>query len=279
KVDRIKYKSDTITEINLSPNKKDLPRLVYKFFPNESQMINAYKLGQINQMSVTKKNLADVFTTWKNTNVEKTIDYSNLLTLFFNYKNPFFAEKEIRSAVKMSMDQTVFKELGVTAKSSIPPGSWAYNEDLKDPVYDPDLAKKIVKKYREATDSAKLNFNTFYDYLDIASVINENLNEIGLPTNLNITSFSNTKNFDLMLAFLKIPEDPDQYYYWHSTQNLSSLTGYRNLKVDKLLEDGRRESFDQKDRLKYYLDLQKNLDEDSAAVFIYFPYIYTISRK
>lgn len=44
-------------------------------------MINAYKLGQINQMTY-QKSIADVFLQWKNTKVEKVVDYSNLLTLF-----------------------------------------------------------------------------------------------------------------------------------------------------------------------------------------------------
>ena len=77
---------------------------------------------------------------------------------------------------------------------------------------------KIIKKFRESTDSAKLNFNTYYDYLDVAGDINKNLNEIGIPTNLNVMSYSNTNDFDIMLAYLKILPDPDQYYYWHSTQ-------------------------------------------------------------
>ena len=52
-------------------------------------------------------------------------------------------------------------------------------------------------------------------------------------------------------------------------------TGYKNLKIDKLLEDG-RSTFDQEERIKYYFDLQKNLDDDNTAIFIYFPYNYTI---
>lgn len=278
RVDHVKYEYDKITEISLAPNKKDLPRLLYRFYHTESDMINAYKLGQINEMNISKKNIADIFTQWKNTEVKKVPDYSNLLTLFFNYNNSLLKEKEIRSAIKMSIDRSKFAELGVDARSSIPPTSWAYNKDLKDPAYDTDLAQKIVKKFKTASDSAKLNFNTYYDYLDIASDINKSLNDIGLTTNLNVISYSNSNDFDLMLAFLKIPADPDQYYYWHSTQNLSNLTGYKNLRVDKLLEDG-RSTYNQGERVKYYLDLQKILDDDNAAVFIYYPYTYIIHRK
>lgn len=278
RVDHIKYKFDTLSEIGLEPNKKNRSHIAYRFFPNEAAMITAYKMGQIDQMNVSKKSISDPFLQWKNTTVEKIVDYANLLTIFFNFNNPFLKEKEVRSAIKTSIDRSGFAEFGVDAKSSIPPTSWAYNKDLKDTVYDPELAQKIIKKDKSASSSARLNFNTFYDYLNIASDINKNLNDIGLDTNLNIMSYSNSNDFDIMLAYLKVPQDPDQYYYWHSTQSLSQLTGYKNLKIDKFLEDG-RSSFDQNERLKSYLDFQKTMDDDNAAIFLFFPYNYTIKRK
>jgi peptide/nickel transport system substrate-binding protein len=277
KIDRYKYRYDKLIELSISPNKKDLSRISYKFYPSEAQMINAYKLGQITQMTLSKKSIADVFLQWKNSKVEKVVDYSNLLTLFFNYNNQFLKEKEVRGAIKIGIDRGQFADLGATARTSVPPSSWAYQKNSKLPVYDAELGQKIIRKFREATDSAKLNFNTYYDYLDIAGDINKNLNELGIPTNLNVMSYSNSNDFDILLTYLKIAPDPDQYYYWHSTQSLSQATGYRNLKVDKILEDG-RSTFDQEERIKFYYDLQKNLDDDNTAVFIYFPYTYTIKR-
>ena len=48
--------------------------------------------------------------------------------------------------------------------------------------------------------------------------------KLGFPLNLNVMSYSNSNDFDIMLAYLKILPDPDQYYYWHSTQSLSMAT-------------------------------------------------------
>ena len=61
KIDRYKYKYDKLLELSLTPNKKDLTRITYKFYPSESQMINAYKLGQITQMDLSKKALLMYF--------------------------------------------------------------------------------------------------------------------------------------------------------------------------------------------------------------------------
>jgi len=278
RVERLKTKYDNITEISLSPNKKDKPALIYRFYPNEAQMIVAYKLGLLNQMVVSKKTTADTFLHWKNTVVERTIDYSRLLTVFFNYRNPQLAEKEMRNAIDSAIDRARLAEMGTDTSSSIPPTSWAYNTNLKKKTYDMDYAKRIIRKFRSATDSARLNLVTFYEYLDIADNIAQDLQDAGLPTTVSVSSYSNQGDFDLMLAYLKVPQDPDQYFYWHSTQNFAKLTGYKNLRLDKLLEDGRSTNI-LADRKKYYLEVQKFMDDDNTAIFLHFPYIYTVKRK
>lgn len=278
KVEHTRYKFNQLSEVHLNPNKKNQNSLVYKFYVNESELLSAYKRGEIEQMRVSKKSIADTFASWNNTTVEKTIDYGSLLTLFFNYHSPLLREKDVRGAIDATIDRPKYKELGTEAKSSIPPTSWAYNEDLTGTIFDLNYAQKMIKKYKTASDSAKLNFNTYYEYLDIATDINKNLNDVGISTNLNVVSFSNTNDFDILLAYLKIPSDPDQYYYWHSTQYLSELTGYKNLKVDKLLEDGR--SFaSYEERSPFYRDMQKVMNDDNAALFLFYPYTFTIKRK
>ena len=82
----------------------------------------------------------------------------------------------------------------------------------------------------------------------------------------------------MLLAFWKVPQDPDQYFFWHSTQKQGNITGYKNVKIDKLLEDGRNTLAIEK-RKKIYYDFQKVFMDDLPAVFLYYPNVYTISRK
>ena len=58
----------------------------------------------------------------------------------------------------------------------------------------------------------------------------------------------------MFLAYLKVPIDPDQYYFWHSTQTQSNIGNYNNVKVDKLLEDG-RSTVDIEEREKIYITI------------------------
>ncbi|MBI2051177.1 hypothetical protein HYT33_00240 [Candidatus Roizmanbacteria bacterium] len=281
KVDRIKERGGVVRELYLSPNKKDLTPIVYKFYDNESKLIDAYKVGEINEMTIFKKNLADGFLGWKNTTISKSVDYSTVLTLFFNTRNPFLTEKEVRQAIALSLPREKLQPLGEPANSPIPPPSWAYNPDLKKPFFDLDLSKKNIAKYlkeKESTASAKLEFVTFYDYLTTAGEIDKNLKEIRLNTDLTLSNFSQPEQFDLLLAYWKIPNDPDQYFFWHSTQQQGNITHYKNVRIDKLLEDG-RSTLSVESRKKHYAQFQKVLVDDLPAVFLYYPHAYTIKRK
>jgi len=100
---------------------------------------------------------------------------------------------------------------------------------------------------------------------------------VGVNINLQVISTIPT-DFQAFLAIFDIPDDPDQYSIWHSTQTSTNITRYEDPRVDKLLEDGRSQ-IDLESRKKIYLDFQRFLVEDSPAAFLYYPTIYSISRK
>ncbi len=278
RVVNLKTKNGQIISLTLIPQKKDLPMLIYKFYDNENQLILAYKKGEITKMKLTKKAVAESFINWKNTKVTKTVDYSRLMTLFYNQNNSFLKSKEIREAIFMGIDFNNFIDLGEIAKGPIPPNSWAYNPNLKNPVFNPESTEKIIRKELTATKEAKLNFITYYDYYSVADSLITDLKKIGLTINLNVISSVKPSQFDLFLAFWRVPIDPDQYYFWHSTQTEGNIGHYKNVKVDKLLEDGRNTILPS-ERKKIYFELQRLIQDDPPALFLYFPYVYTIERR
>ncbi len=281
RVSHYKEKSGRLQEVYLTANQSNYNDIYYRFYDNDTQLINAYKLGDIRSFTTSKKNVVDIFSGWKNTTIKKTVDYGLLLTLFFNLHNPFLEDKDNRQAISEAINRTALGGFGTPATSSIPPLSWAYNPGLKRTVYDPEMAINILKK-TESTESAKLNFVTFYEYLDQANLISQNINEAGVPTNLILSSFNANPSFDLLLAYFKVHYDPDQYYYWHSTQTIDNkggnITGYNNQKIDKLLEDG-RSTLVQSERKTIYFNLQKVMADDPPAIFLYYPFVYTVERK
>lgn len=278
KVGKLKTEAGYLKEVDLTPNTKNIAPVKYKFFQNDSQMVNAYKRGEINKMTLSKKAIADTFLNWKNTKVNRSVDYSRLLTIFFNFKNPLITNENVRDALTMLVDIEKFSEFGQVAKGPVPPVSWAYSADLKNYNYDLTTAKKIIEKEVSASESAELNFVTFFDYYDVADDFVTEINKSGLKASLNLASLDRPDNFDLLLAFWKVPVDPDQYYFWHSTQVKGNIGNYKNVKVDLLLEKG-RSTINIEEREKNYYDLQKTMQDDPPAIFLYYPYVYTIERK
>ena len=281
KLGRFKVTNGFLKELTLVPNTKDLLTIKYKFYNNESDLVTAYKRGEINEMTLTKKSVADTFANWKNSQIVKSVDYTRLLTLFFNNQDKIFANKDIRNAFSMMIDYQKLSEFGELARGPIPPLSWAYNSLLKTNVYDIETAAKIVKKEIEATKSAQLNLLTSYDYYDAADSIASEIKKTGLKVDINMISYDRPDNFDLLLVFWNLPSNPDQYYFWHSTQiglKKSNISNYKNVKVDLLLEQGRN-TIDLGEREKIYQEFQKIIQDDPPALFLYYPYVYMIKRK
>jgi ABC-type transport system substrate-binding protein len=50
------------------------------------------------------------------------------------------------------------------------------------------------------------------------------------------------------------------------------------LKVDRLLEVG-RSTYKISDRKEAYIDMQKTMSDDPPALFLFYPYSYTVKRK
>lgn len=281
KLGRFKILNGFLKELTLVPNTKDLLTIKYKFYNNESDLVTAYKRGEINEMTLTKKSVADTFTNWKNSQIVKSVDYTRLLTLFFNNQDKTFANKDIKNAFSMMIDYQKLSEFGELARGPIPPLSWAYNRTLKTNIYDIETATKIIKKEIEATESAQLNLLTSYDYYNAADSIANEIKKTGLKIDINMISYDRPDNFDLLLGFWNLPSNPDQYYFWHSTQtgfNKSNISNYKNVKIDLLLEQGRN-TIDLGERKKIYQEFQRIIQDDPPALFLYFPYVYTIKRK
>jgi len=137
-------------------------------------------------------------------------------------------------------------------------------------------ASKLFETTKIATNSNELTIHTFSQYLNIAQEIANSWNALGMKTNIRVENVV-PKEYRVLLSAQDIPVDPDQYIFWHSTQVNTNITGLSNLKIDKLLEDGRIKQ-DQEERKRIYIDFQKRLAEELPALFLYYPTSYTVKR-
>lgn len=267
----IKLQGDLIQSVHLYPvdSKYGNPKK-FSFYRTESQALLAFQLGDLTK-------LEDISTTsglgnWGKIHVDKTVKYDRIISLYFNLHNPALSEKSSRQGLAYGVPPLPYER----AISPLAKTSWAYTDTIRKYAYDPVQAKKLLHTSPLASPSSQLILMTFPSYIDTAQSIASSWTSIGVPTIVQVVS-SVPSEFQVLLSGQDIPPDPDQYPFWHSTQSQTNITGYVNVKIDKLLEDGRQE-LDKAKRLKIYADFQRRLVEDVPVVFLYYPNSYTVTR-
>ena len=273
-----------VTSISLSGSfveklvlKRDGDKQVIRFYPSEEKTKLAFKLGQIDEAWDVID--PSPFNEWSTVNIEEATNKSRYVGIFFNTAKEDgndLSDKKLRQSLSYAIDKSSFgfeRALG-----PISPDSWAYNPQIKDYEYDPSHSKELLSDFsEEALSNLTIELSTTATLLPIAEKISHFWGEIGIKTNILVIPVL-PETYRAFLAIYDIPEDPDQYSTWHSTQVSTNISRYNNPRIDKLLEDGRIE-LDPEVRKKIYLDFQRFLLEDAPAVFLYHPASFKLIRK
>lgn len=268
----ITLQGDLVKSLKLySADESNRSTKIYTFYRTEAQAVLAFQLGDLT-------NLEDISTPaavlhWGKVSIEKKVKYDRLVTLFFNLRNAQLAEKSSRQGLAYGIPLLPYER----AVSPISKTSWAYADNVRKYSFDPVQAKRLLSDSPLASAAGQLTLSTFPTYLDVAQTIATSWTNLGVPTKVQVVS-SVSPDYQILLSAQDIPPDPDQYPFWHSTQTQTNVTGYVNVKIDKLLEDGRQE-LDTTNRQKIYADFQRRLVEDAPAVFLYYPYSYSVKRS
>lgn len=271
-VSTIRLKEENVIYLRLLPfTDAKLPAREYRFYKTEAQAVLAYKLGDVDMI----EDLADPssLSSWGKTNISPHIRYDRIVTLFLNLKDQKLEEKSFRQGLAYGVPDLDEER----AYSPISKNSWGYTETVRHYSFDEGTAKKALKNSAVATSSANLTISTFFPYFDIAQKIAKSWSTLGINAGVNVVS-EVSPDYQILLTAQSLPPDPDQYPFWHSTQENTNITHYVNVKIDKLLEDGRKER-DPEARKKIYADFARRLVDDAPAVFLYYPKTYTVERQ
>ncbi len=269
-VKKIQYQYSNLKSLTLK--NQNQPLLIYRFYPNQDDLITAFKLGEVDQ--IQNNFLPQELSSQKNVKISQSIQVDRQYSaIFINTKK--FSNKQFRQSLAYATPKTADKN--ERCLGPISPNSWAYNPAIKQYNYDPDRAKTLKEESGEQIDSLNLTVVN-RDLLALAEKIKKAWGEV-LDINISITVENQVdqENFDVVLAYGNIPNDPDQYLYWHSTQTQTNPTNFQDERIDKLLEEGRL-TFDNLKRKDIYYDFQRYLLEESPAIFLNFPTLYTVSR-
>lgn len=277
KVQAIKKKGEIIQEVVLvpanqkNPLTKDLHRIIFKIYPTFNQAILGFKQGEVQALASLPQ--LNSLANWLNIEIEKTVDFRSVVTIFLNTKKEQFSKKEVRHALARATNPDNFR--GQRAISSIGENSWTFNTDLTPYEYSPEKAKKTISESN--TKIGKISFVTLPLYQKLAEKIADDWRKIGLDVEIKIENSIPT-DFDVFLAGQEVPVDPDQYSLWHSTQEATNLTRISSPRIDKLLEDGRK-FHEQNTRKEKYAEFQRVIADEEPAIFLYHPDEYFVYWK
>ncbi len=262
-----------VKKISLVAKDKNLPRVEIKFYPTENQAKEALKIGDIKKVSVAN---AKEFEKWPNLQVTKGADESEVVTIFYNTKDGTLSDKDLRQSLTYAINKSDFD--GEVAFGPYSPSNWAFNPDVKKYEYNPAKAKELLSKSQSGGPKPKITLTVIGSLNYLGQQIKKDWETTGVDVEVK-TEKSIPKQFQALLAIDKIQADPDQYTLWHSSQASSTnITSYKNIKIDKLLEDARTTQ-DEKERKQLYQDFQKFLVDDAPAAFLYYPNKYQIEYK
>jgi peptide/nickel transport system substrate-binding protein len=270
-VQGIQIQGDSIKSLQLYPtgNLLSKPKF-FSFYRTENQAMLAFQLGEIDTLQ--ELSTPSALANWGGAAVRETVKYDRIVGLYFNMHDPLLEDKNTRQGLGYAVPTLPYER----AYTPISKTSWAYTDNVRKFSYDATQAKKLFKDTPLGSPSAAITISTFASYLDVAQSIASAWTALGIKTSVRVES-TVPQNYQVLLSAQDVSPDPDQYPFWHSTQSQTNITGYVNVKIDKLLEDGRQE-IDQAKRKTIYADFQRRLVEDAPAIFLFYPKTYTVSR-
>jgi peptide/nickel transport system substrate-binding protein len=239
---------------------------IFNVFSTPKQALTAFKLGQIDYVAnLPGEYLGESEAYGK---VDKKTDFNRAVILVFNQTDPNLKEKTVRQGIAYSLQDKAFGEKD--AITTINPNSWAFNPLVKTYPFNPQRTKELIKS------PVSLELATTPELLPLAEKIKSQLDSDLIKISTRVVT-STPEQFQLFLTTYNIPQDPDQYRDWHSTQATNIGRG-SDEKIDKLLEDG-RVTLDQKARKQIYLDFQKTFSEELPALVLFHPTVFNLARR
>ncbi|MGL4393065.1 MAG: ABC transporter substrate-binding protein, partial [Fusobacteriaceae bacterium] len=209
----------------------------------------------------------------------------NVNYLGFNNKKGILKDKEVRRAISMAVDrdsiiQAVVIGNAKKANSFLAPSVFGYSSTAKIVDYNPAEAKKIIEQKKLVGTTLILGTTSASISSQTAEIIQAQLKEVGLNVEiqklewgayLDATSKGKLDMFLLGWGPSTMDGDYGLYPNFHSSQisGGGNRAFYSNPKVDKLLENAKKEMNVEK-RKKMYAEVQDIINNDAVLLPTYY---------
>ncbi|MFZ2663931.1 MAG: ABC transporter substrate-binding protein [Patescibacteria group bacterium] len=282
RVARVEKSGSFVSRVILVTTKKDyqIRRLIFRFYPNEEELITAAKLGEIDGFTSEKPCCEDLNNFQDYKFPVQGIYYS----LYFNLRDETLKDQELRVKLEKVLPiQNLIIDKGIAVQGPISRSLYTdrellvdkYNSDFTDSL--PNISIEIkVPNEKDHVNLVNEIKNIWEDKLGLdVTVRKEDADTI-------IENVIKPRDFQVLFYGQEVGRDPDRYVLWHSAQKDYpglNLSGLDQIRADRALEEGRYE-LDSETRVVHYNEFQKVVNDQVPAVFIYHPYVhYYVSKR
>jgi ABC-type transport system substrate-binding protein len=211
----------------------------------------------------------------------------NSYYLGLNCTRPPFNDIRVRQAVNYGIDRqhilnTVFERRGVLAAGPVPPGLWKDNvlpQALKGYGYDPQKAKELIREAGAEGTTIKIYISADPEVLDIVTVIQGYLANIGLKaeiTQLDWSAFKQAVNEGepdaFWLSWWADYPDPEDFLYplFHSASvgTGGNRTRCTDPELDHLIEAAQH-TMNERQRYRLYRQAEDRIIQNAPWVFMW----------
>jgi len=276
-----------------------IDRYIYRIIPDEATTFlelqtQGVDMSLLTPLQFTRQTDNKVFKTHYNKFRYQSFGFTYM---GYNLSDPRFQDVRVRRAINYAVNKeeiigAVFFGLAKIITGPFVPDSWAYNKDVLPAPYDTIEAKRLLNEAGWVDsdgngwiekDGRGFEFTVLVNQGNAerqrsAELIQKQLKAVGIRMKIRviewsslISEFIEKRRFEAVLMGWFLSRDPDCYDIWHSSKTRPgefNFVGYKNERVDKLLEEG-RSTFDQSKRAAIYREIHKLIYEDQPYLFLY----------
>jgi len=283
----------------------DLSAISFSFFPDQDHAMNALLNGDIDSMpAVTPEEAVRLASNTGESYTIRSSPLSRIFGVFWNQsQNPVLADLSVRQALDMSVDRaalvkTVLDGYGAPIAGPVPPSLDATTGPIERP--DVAAARALLEKagWKRGSDgiyakkTVLLSFTLYTadapELKQAALALKASWTAMGAAVTVKVYDSSDLyqnvirpRKYDALLFGEQIGKDGDIYAFWHSSERNApglNVAMYANSKADKLLESLRAATSTDV-RAALYGELDRTIEADSPAVFLYTPdFIYAVPK-
>ncbi|GJM15284.1 MAG: peptide-binding protein [Thermodesulfobacteriota bacterium] len=277
--------------------KPNLDRIVFKIITDNTVAFQVLKRGDLDVSGLTpiqweRQTNSSAFQEGYDKLSYFTPNYSYI---GWNSKKPFFADKQVRTAMTHLVNRElilnkILYNLGAIVTNPFYINSPEYDKSIEPLEYNPQKAEQLLKEAGWVDSDGdgirdKDGVKFAFEFLipggsetgeKIATILKEELDNTGIQMDIRKTEWAvfttrlTERNFDAVTLAWSMGVESDPYQIWSSTQaeSGSNFIGFKNQEVDKLINEARTE-FDREKRKQLYNRFAEIIHEEQPYTFLF----------